>query len=238
MCTVTFIPTVDNQFIFTSNRDEAPNRSASTLVRANKYGKTLLFPQDTGAHGSWIVISDSDQLVCILNGAFERHDRQPPYRLSRGIMAMEFFEYDDVEHFLKLYQFENIEPFTMIIYDRGRLHEVRWDYSQYHHSEYATDQMKLWASATLYDDVLQEKRQQWFKDWRSNTVEVNQHSILDFHRHGGEGNPLSDVVMNYHEIVKTTSITSILHTDKEMSMRFENLEIIQVSNDTMPLTTP
>ena len=127
MCTVTYIPQGKNEFILTQNRDESPNRPADILVKANRNGKEILFPQDAGAGGTWIAISDSNQLIAVLNGAFSKHSHEPPYRKSRGIMALEFFDFSDAEHFFRAFDFEGIEPFTMVIYDDGKLFDFRWD---------------------------------------------------------------------------------------------------------------
>ena len=236
MCTVTFIPIREGEFIFTSNRDETPSRSATSIISEIRADKRLLYPKDDESNGSWIIVSDSGQLVCILNGAFVRHHRKLPYRLSRGLMAKEFFSYPNAQTFIDTYIFEGIEPFTMIICDKGNLYELRWDGQHKHPKKLNTAQMYLWASATLYDQDMQEKRQHWFREWQNRHKEFNQSNILDFHRYGGEGNPLSDIVMNFNDIVKTTSITSIVSIPEEYQMRFESLETKEVTRHLMPKT--
>jgi len=47
--------------------------------------------------------------------------------------------------------------------------------------------------------------------------------VLDFHKHAGEGNTQFDVVMNYNDIVRTTSITSIVKTKEKMELRYEDM---------------
>ncbi len=235
MCTVTFIPTQSNQFIFTSNRDEAPNRAASELIKEDRDGKLLLFPQDQGANGSWIVLSETNQLVCILNGAFVRHERNPPYRISRGIMALDYFKFASAQSFFEEYNFQKIEAFTMVIYDQGDLYELRWDEHQKHIKKLPTNEMHLWASATLYNDDLQQKRLKWFEDWKHKTSKITRESVLDFHKNAGEGNPESDIVMNYKGIVCTTSITSIVNNGKSMYLRFEELNSHKILEDSVGL---
>ena len=63
MCTVSFIPLPDQRFIFTSNRDENPKRAANALHELEVEGKTLFFPQDAQAKGSWFVFSNTNQSV-------------------------------------------------------------------------------------------------------------------------------------------------------------------------------
>ena len=152
-------------------------------------------------------------------------------------MAKEFFSYDNAETFIAQFDFDGIEPFTMIIVDQGVLYELKWDSTKLHIKKPERTQMHLWASSTLYDDELQHKRQQWFKEWKDKTMCMNQGCILSFHKNGGEGNPQSDVVMNYKDIVKTTSITSVTSDHGSFEMRFESLENQEVANRTMQKTT-
>lgn len=223
MCTVTYIPTSNKEFIFTSNRDEAPKRSATEMAREIRGTREILFPRDALAKGTWICLSNQNQLVCILNGAFEKHKHRPPYRLSRGIMALDFFSYPDARTFFDQFAFEGIEPFTMVIYDDGDLWELRWDESQKHILQLDTTQPHLWASCTLYPEEWQLKRQSWFKNWQNGNEEISQQSVLDFHKNAGEGNPEYDVVMNRNNIVRTTSVTSILRSADEMTIRYEDI---------------
>ena len=223
MCTVTYIPTGKNKFIFTSNRDEASKRSATGMVEKELDGKALLFPQDPLAKGTWISISNKNQLVCILNGAFVKHKHLPPYRLSRGIMALDFFNYPTANDFFEKFEFEGIESFTMIIFDDGKLYEFRWDEKEKHIVQLDISKQYIWSSCTLYTEEWQEKRRIWFEDWKKKNQVIDQNAVLDFHRNGGESHPNFDMVMKWKDIVRTTSITSILKDGKQMSMRYEDL---------------
>ena len=69
----------------------------------------------------------------------------------------------------------------------------------------------------------QEKRRIWFEDWKKKNQVIDQNAVLDFHRNGGESHPNFDMVMKWKDIVRTTSITSILKDGKQMSMRYEDL---------------
>ena len=230
MCTVTYIPTgKKNDFIFTSNRDEYPYRNANTLVTQEINKKTVLYPRDEGANGTWIAISDSNQLVCILNGAFKLHKRRTDYVKSRGIMALEMFEYGSASEFLKTYDLHGIEPFTMILYDNGKLFELKWDFALKHIRVLDPSDSHLWASSTLYPEEWQIKRLKWFDEWHKKYKSIDQNAVLDFHHNAGEGNNRYDVKMHVEGIVQTTSITSIEHSNSKMKLRFENLisEVVQ-----------
>lgn len=223
MCTVTFLPTGPDAYLFTSNRDEAPSRSAAAIQEQSVAQKQLIYPQDSLAKGTWIAISDHNQLVCILNGAFQPHQHRPPYRLSRGIMALEFFQYEQAEQFSEQFEFEGMEPFTMIIYDQGRLFDLRWDEEQVHFAELSISTPHIWSSAPLYYPDWQIKRQQWFKSWLDQQATYTSECILDFHKNGGEGDPQNDLIMNRFNMVCTTSITHIIKDQNEASLQYHGL---------------
>jgi len=235
MCTVTYIPNKDRGFIFTSNRDEAPKRSATEIATEIIGNKVIKFPRDAHAKGTWIAISNKNQLVCILNGAFVKHKRKPAYRLSRGKMALDFFSHDNINEFVKNFEFNGMEPFTLIVFDNGNLYELRWDEAKLHNTKLDHSESHLWASCTLYDEEWQQKRQSWFEDWKKENPTKNQDNVLSFHKNAGEGNPKFDVVMNYQNIVRTTSITSIINSADKMSMRYEGLLDGKIENASLNL---
>ena len=235
MCTVTYLPTGTDRFIFTSNRDEFINRSASELIHEQRFGKNLIFPQDTLAKGTWIAISDQGQLVCILNGAYKKHKRTPPYRLSRGVMALEFFKYDDAPAFFQHFDFTGIEPFTMVIIDRGKLFDFRWDEAKKHIDQKDTSESHIWASCTLYSEEWQQKRIEWFTQWQSNNPSPEVSDVIDFHTNAGEGDLEYDIVMNKSGIVRTTSISSIEKVADQMTLRFESLMDQKVKHSSLDL---
>ncbi|HAD11338.1 MAG TPA: hypothetical protein DCF33_02760, partial [Saprospirales bacterium] len=111
MCTVTYLP-LSNGFILTHNRDEAPARSPKSIVREGS--PAILFPRDTHAGGTWIACSQSGRTACLLNGAFVLHRRQPPYRRSRGLLLLDFFDWKNADDFFAEYDLHNIEPFTFL----------------------------------------------------------------------------------------------------------------------------
>lgn len=207
MCTVTYIPLGIDHFLITSNRDEQPARSSKELVSLKKDEKTILFPKDAKAGGTWIAAASSGQCVCLLNGAFVKHKHQPPYKRSRGIMVLDYFSFENTAAFLHQYDFEDMEPFTMIIRDGNKLTELRFDGYNLSVAPLKREQSYIWSSATLYDQPAQEKRQQWFNDWKIRNLTPEKNAILDFHRNAGDGDPGNDVVMNRNNVVQTVSIT-------------------------------
>ena len=223
MCTVTYLPTPGGYF-FTSNRDESPERVSGEIRTRELSDQRLLYPLDSSAGGTWLAVSNADRLVCILNGAFQRHDRRPPYRRSRGLMALDYFSFPDPEAFFRQYQFKNMEPFTMVILEGKLLWDFKWDGRQRYLLPLDPEEPYIWSSATLYSLEMAERRARWFYRWLTEHGEdYDSEKILHLHRTGGEGDPFNDYVMNRGNLVRTVSITHVKRDEERFHMRHEPL---------------
>lgn len=223
MCTVTYLPHPSGGYTLTSNRDEQPARSPRRITQVGAGASARLFPQDTQAGGTWIATAGDNRTACLLNGAFEPHRRRPPYRRSRGLMVLDFFDYPDGAAFASGYGFDGMEPFTMILLERGCLWELRWDERRLHERTLNPAEPHLWSSATLYDAAARRERDRWFQQWREAHSGFELAEILDFHHHAGERDPWNGVVMNRGGLVRTVSITSVIRLGREVRMRYEDL---------------
>ncbi len=84
MCTVTFIP-VNDRYYITSNRDEKRIRSQAIFPQVHtENGNKIIYPQDADAGGSWIAMHGNGNAAVLLNGAFEKHEPDPPYKKKPG----------------------------------------------------------------------------------------------------------------------------------------------------------
>jgi len=223
MCTVTIIPKGKNDFILTSNRDEAPNRVSLSPEIYNINGTKLLFPKDVISGGTWIGVSEKNRLVCVLNGGFSLHKRQTSYRLSRGIVANDFLTSENILETIESYNLEGIEPFTMVIADWNislKFYELVWDNDKKYFTELLLES-RVWSSTTLYNSVMKQERQDWFRVFKEEEV-LNAKSILKFHKTAGEYNTDYGVIMD-RGFVKTTSITQVEKTGDFIEMVYENL---------------
>ena len=225
MCTLTYIPVGENDFFFTANRDESPQRPASQPQKHNILGAEAIFPKDKTANGTWVLCHEKRFSLCLLNGAFQKHEHKPPYRKSRGKVLLELTEYFSAVDFVYAYDFIDIEPFTIIVlnYQAGlRLEEVRWDGSSAHYRELGADRAWIWSSPTLYGFDERKTRESWFDQWLGKN-ELSQRSVLDFHRNAGKGDDYNALVMNRKEKVKTLSITQIRKEGTKVLMHHEDL---------------
>lgn len=232
MCTVTYLPTSDCSFILTSNRDESPLRKpASPPEKYNIHQTEVFFPKDQQASGTWIATSLGFSL-CLLNGAFEKHEHKPPYKKSRGIVLLDFFQYKNVEKYSSEYNFNGIEPFTLIILEHisnTKIQEIRWDGKKIHSKKIDPNTPHIRSSATLYSKEIIEHRKKWFKEWLQKNPNYKTDDILSFHHFAGEGDIKNDVIMN-RGIVQTLSISCIHKSASSFEMIYEDLLQKQISH--------
>ena len=225
MCTVTFLPKGKSNYILTSNRDETPLRAATPPQAYEVHGQRVYFPKDPLAGGSWIASDQKEFTLCLLNGAFEKHKHVPPYRLSRGIVLLDFFQFNDAVAFSENYDFEGVEPFTLIIVDTRsatELFELRWNEIELSFKQLNTNQSHIWSSSTLYPKEIADQRANWFKAWLNDRVDFNQPDIIEFHKRGGQGDLWNDFVMKRGDNLQTVSITSI-EKSADFNMIYEDL---------------
>lgn len=225
MCTVTFLPTGTSTYLLTSNRDESPKRAAAPPAHEFVGEHELYFPKDPLSGGTWIATDKKRFTLCLLNGAFEKHKHRPPYRLSRGTMVLEFFKSYDPFRFRDYYDFEGIEPFTLIIVDTQnttRIFELRWDEKELSFKELDADAPHIWSSSTLYPQEISQQRKRWFEDWLKSHSTFSQPEIINFHKKGGSGDLWNDFVMQRGDNLQTVSITSIEKTE-HFEMLYEDL---------------
>ncbi|MEY3052374.1 MAG: hypothetical protein RLY31_2159 [Bacteroidota bacterium] len=223
MCTVSYLPLSSGGFVLTSNRDEAPARSPLRISRSVTDGTALLFPKDMTAGGTWVAAASSGRVAVLLNGAFERHTRQPPYRRSRGLMVIDLFGYDSVPQFLASYQFEGIEPFTLVVVEADQPKEIRWDGRRVHACFLPARSPHFWSSVTLYPEPVAQFRRQWFDQWLSHNPDPSAADILGLHRYGGSQDPRNGFVMNRDDVVRTVSITQVLKQARSVEMHYHDL---------------
>lgn len=246
MCTVTYLPWRDG-FILTHNRDEAPTRSPWHISREKRGSDTLIFPKDIKAGGGWVAAARSGRVACLLNGAFLKHQHQPPYRRSRGLVLLDFFDWPHPDDFFTRYDLEDIEPFTFLFFSAGRITELRWDGAQRHLRHLSHTEPHFWCSATLYPPPMQTLREQVFRQWLAryytlpaatlpsiSTPPSTVHRPLSavhrlpsavhrLHETGSVGDPENDYVMNRGGRVCTVSITQILFRERQIRMRYSEL---------------
>ena len=232
MCTLSFYPkpTERGGFILTFSRDEAPSRSSVEVIKDPKRG--LIFPKDALHGGSWLAMSErTGRVTCLLNGAFTLHERQLPYRKSRGLVLLESFDYAHPRTFCKGYDFDNIEPFTMLLLENQSFIEFRWDGTRRHIKELSLSIPQMWSSATLYDPSVQSRRKGWFYDFLSeNNGFVHQTDLWQFHKTERPDEPENALLMRRATGVQTVSLTQIIISNHLQTIKFQYNELRNRNN--------
>tara|TARA_R110002126_G_scaffold39767_2_gene117601 strand:+ start:19000 stop:19677 length:678 start_codon:yes stop_codon:yes gene_type:complete len=221
MCTVTYLPLGNNDFILTSNRDETPLRKTIAPKKYIENNIELTYPKDELAGGTWIGTSNKNRLVCLLNGGFENHKRKGPYKMSRGIIVKNILSVDDALHYIKTFDFTNIEPFTLILVDWNinlEKHELVWDGSKKHFTKLAQEP-KIWSSSTLYTDKMKELRKDWFTEWLTLNKVFSQDKIIEFHKNEHLGSPDISPKMK-RSFIETVSITAVKKQNEKIEMSY------------------
>ena len=213
MCTVTYLPQGNHSFILTSNRDEDVKRLIALPIKKYKINNVeVYYPKDTKGGGTWIASGSNGFTVCLYNGAFKKHIPIGNYKKSRGLVVLDFFNYQNQNDFIEQYNFTNIEPFSIVFVKHQNnkigLCELKWDGKQTYHLNHDASLPHIWSSVTLYAEEVIKQREEWFNDWTLKNETFTKESILMFHHFGGNGNKENDLVMNRLS-KKTVSICCI-----------------------------
>lgn len=228
MCTVSFIP-MQEGFLLTSNRDEKSYRPTIAPKVYTENEVKLLYPKDKKAGGTWIVTKEVGTAIVLLNGAFINHHKKPNYSKSRGVILMEIIQAEKpLLHFQEM-NLDNVEPFTLIIFQDTVLTEVKWDEVEKHVFNKSIKKPHIWSSATLYNRTQRIKRKQWFDHFCRYNIPLSTDKILSFHINTQAKNSEYGLVINREDQTKTVSITQLLLINNTIEMTY----IDRINNTTI-----
>jgi len=218
MCTVSFVHSND-KIIITSNRDEKifrPNAIAPKNYLINN--KKIVFPKDPKAGGTWYAIDENANVVVLLNGADEKHALQLPYRKSRGLIVLDIISADSPLASWTTIDLENIEPFTLILFQDKKLYQLRWNSLEKNTLQLDISKNYVWSSATLYPKDIREKRSEWFYTFLDTKPAINETEMFHFHRYTEESNLQNGLIINRDDLMKTLSITQAVIEKNKVTM--------------------
>ncbi|NNF01694.1 MAG: hypothetical protein HKN22_03345 [Bacteroidia bacterium] len=229
MCTVSFLPLSNSGFILTSSRDEAFDRASASFpfTKSIALHQEVVYPLDPQGTGTWVA-SSKNSTVCLLNGAQVKHKHRPPYRHSRGLVVTGFYEYENAKDFYENFDLHDIEPFTLLMLEHQNkdlvFNELLWDGNEKVIRSVDTSNPNIWSSVTLYTDEVISERRSWFKDWLKENKNYDVEKIRNFHHFGGSGNDEISIKMKRGSKLGSLSITSILKSNTDQAMYYEDLE--------------
>jgi hypothetical protein len=226
MCTVTILPLKgQNSFVLTSNRDEAPGRQTLPPNTYDVVGSKMAFPKDVLAGGTWLGVSDRKRAICLLNGAFKKHERKLPYGKSRGVVVKDLLAAKNFTEAVEVYNFSEVEPFTIVAADWQEhllFFELVWDGSQKHFKKLPL-KPHIWSSSPLYSEEMKQLREEWFLELQLQQKEdIDPEALLNFHFSAGKGDSDKGVVMD-RGFVKTVSVSQVIISEAKESFYYKDL---------------
>lgn len=180
MCLVTYFRSGDRTVI-TSNRDELSQRKAIAPDFIDFGNKKLIFPKDPQAGGTWFALDDNLNAAVLLNGAREKHQWNPPYRRSRGLILLEILSAESCFGHWNSIDLNAIEPFTIVLLEQNRLFQLRWDGQMKDAQEKDPGIAHIWSSSTLYSPQEIKLREGDFEQFIS-TSQSDCESLVEFHK--------------------------------------------------------
>jgi hypothetical protein len=229
MCTVSIVKN-DKNLIITSNRDEKISRKKAlepAQVKLDK--KSIYYPKDPEAGGTWIAADSLGNAIVLLNGAFVKHEVVPNYRLSRGIIVLQLISSDAIFLEWNRIDLTDVEPFTLIVFEFGKLAECRWDGSSKHYKELDIVENHIYSSSTLYNQEITNMRKSWFIDFMSISI-VNKENLFRFHSQTAPEDKTNGLLINRNNILITQSITQIVIGEKNGLLSYHDLIENKTSN--------
>lgn len=234
MCTVSFVPTLSG-VIITSNRDENKLRSALPPIIVKSGNNTLVYPKDPKSSGTWIAIKNTGEAAVLLNGAFENHNKKSNYINSRGKIILEILKSENPSNAFDELRLADIENFTLILYLINKLITYRWDGVNKHQEKLDIKKPHIWSSATLYTKQISIEREKWFSTWLKNEQQINQETIINFHKTAGKDDKENGLVIKRSNNIETVSITSIFVNSEKIALFHEDLGTKQITNINLPI---
>ncbi|MGE6353755.1 NRDE family protein [Flavobacterium sp. NPDC079362] len=223
MCTVSYINT-NAVVIMTSNRDEKVIRPAAIAPR-NYYlnGKNITYPKDPKAGGTWFAIDEFGNALVLLNGGIVKHNPQFSYRKSRGLIALDIISDPSPKDFWQQINLDNIEPFTLVLYQKLKLYELIWDGSEKRTTQLDESKNHIWSSVTLYSEKVRKERASWFVDFLQDRNEVSALEMLSFHQNTKQEDTENGLVINRENTLKTLSVTQVIIEQNKGTMQYYDL---------------
>lgn len=226
MCTLTVGHSAEG-LIFTHNRDESVQRGLAIAPSWHIHsGISLLHPTDPMGGGTWWALDKQGQCAFLLNGGFEKHQRQLPYKHSRGLIPIQVLQYATIHQFVDDYSFDGLEPFTLVVHIKGFNYELVWTGEQVHLEKLNFAHWKIWASSTLYTEEWKNARKHWLTQWLLQNTALDAQVLWDFHHASFTADKAHDMLMERHSHLRTVSVTQLMlpFDGGEPLVRYEDRE--------------
>jgi uncharacterized protein with NRDE domain len=223
MCTVSFVNN-NGVVVITSNRDEQVIRPSAIVPRNYCLNsKNIMYPKDPKAGGTWFAVDENGTVLVLLNGGIKKHNPVFPYRKSRGLIALDIISSSSPKDFWNEINLEDIEPFTVVLYQNEELYELIWDGNTKWKTLFDASKNHIWSSVTLYSEEIRKKRSQWFFNFLKDKNEISTLDMLDFHRNTQNDDSENGLIINRENTLKTLSVTQVVIKQNKGTMKYFDL---------------
>lgn len=215
MCTVSFYQDSE-KVIITSNRDEKTHRPLAEMPQfENLNGKKIAYPKDPQAGGTWFAVDEHGAAFVLLNGAATPHQPTPPYRKSRGLILTDLAQATDFEEAWREIDLHQIEPFTLIAFQKNKLLENRWNGQEKTSEKIAPFKPTIWSSSTLYTSEIIQQRKEWYEAFLlENQFYLEPSELITFHTTSKQTDPENGLIIQRNNVTLTKNVTQyVLHSN-------------------------
>jgi len=224
MCTVSFYSD-SHKTIITSNRDERKSRKLALPPSKKVWDeKVVYYPTDPEANGTWFGVKANGSFLVLLNGAEKKHVPNPPYRKSRGLILVDLLTTDSFLETWKSIELEDIEPFTLIAFEKKELFQFRWNGRLKTKIKLATHRPYIWSSSTLYDAQIIALREKWFFEFlKKHNFTISDSDLLHFHTDAQKTNHKNGLIINRDDEMLTKNVTQCVIEKEQFSIKHLDL---------------
>ena len=185
--------------------------------------KKITFPKDNKAGGTWYAVDEFSNVLVLLNGSEEKHVLKDNYRKSRGLIVLDLISSNSPFQEWKTIDLENIEPFTIVLFENQKLYQLRWNEMEKNTKELDANESYIWSSSTLYSKEIREQREQWFHTFLDTKPIVNEQELFHFHRYTEVENTEHGLIINRNNSLKTLSITQSIIEKNKVIINYSDL---------------
>jgi hypothetical protein len=235
LCVQFYLFQKKNKQYFASLRDESPQRPKALSPEIyQSLQSNYIMPKDTLAGGTWFGINEYKNVIILLNGGFENHERKSSYLKSRGQIVKELLLSIMPVVDWQLMDLIYIEPFTLVVWSDEHLFELVWDGKIKHRKVLDTSISHIWSSSTLYDKQAKIKREELFQNWIAMSPPISKRSILNFFKEKVDAE--NGFIINRNEKMKTLSYSFIELSGSSMaSLDYFDLQNFKHISNTLEL---
>lgn len=218
---LSYIPLDNGRFILTQSRDETIMRPTAAPPIKKRLGDVdVVFPVDPKGRGTWIGVSSAGNAAALLNGGGEQHKHQPPYRHSRGLIIPEFLKATDFASFYRSFDFDGLEPFTMITFENRKIFEIVKSEEEVKVTEHDASKPLFRLSYQLFPETSINERSLEFYRWYYKRKVVTAEQVFDYHAFRTYELPHIKKYDTGEHILKTVSITQVISNNRKFQMNY------------------